>query len=113
MALSSFTIFTSKPIPSSGGSYEYFRVHPQGYNCAGLQWATSSKEVIAFVIERSYDGVEFEPAGQVMATRSKSYRFKDCDLQHNMVYYRVIGLTTGRQTEDSPIEEIYFHHSMD
>ncbi|HUP13814.1 MAG TPA: hypothetical protein VM187_16450, partial [Niastella sp.] len=46
------------------GSFRQFHLHRQGGDIS-LTWSVSSKNVVEFAVERSYDGAHFETIGSV------------------------------------------------
>jgi hypothetical protein len=86
--------------------FNYLRAHRQGKAGVGLTWAVSSNDIVQFVVERSYDGDFWEPAGSVNFNGSSSYKFTDKEVYPGFISYRITAVKADETTECSPIEQI-------
>jgi hypothetical protein len=105
---SSFTIDAQQNLNEKSNTYNcfsYFRTHRQGKG-AGMTWAVSSSEIVQFVVERSYDGEFFEPAGSVDFNGASSYKFIDETVYPGYITYRVTAVHADGTTECSPTDQI-------
>ena len=71
-----------------------------------MTWAVSSSEIVQFVVEKSYDGEFFEPAGAVEFNGASSYKFIDNDVFPGYITYRVTAIKGDGTVECSPTEQI-------
>jgi len=61
-----------------------------------LSWTTHDRHTVAFIIQRSHDGRDFEEVGRVSAGLShtdgldETYRFLDSDVSGRVLFYRII-----------------------
>jgi len=68
----------------------------------GLSWVALSTEGIAgFIIERSYDGFEFEEIAQVNCDISGRNRYHDTSVFPGFLHYRVIAIYEDGSSEIS------------
>jgi len=68
----------------------------------GLSWTVLSSEGIAgFIIERSYDGFEFEEIAQVNSDVSGRNRYHDISVFPGYIHYRVIAIYEDGSAEIS------------
>jgi len=68
----------------------------------GLSWTVLSTEGIAgFIIERSYDGFEFEEICQVNSDPSGRNRFHDTFVFPGFLYYRITAIYEDGSSETS------------
>jgi len=66
----------------------------------GLTWITLSTEGIAgFIIERSYDGFEFEEIAQVNSDISGRNRYHDTAVFPGFIHYRVVAIYEDGSSE--------------
>ncbi len=72
-----------------------------------------AKDVVAYVVERSSNGVAFAPIASVKATASNQYSIKDAQLPENaeMVYYRIQLVELNGQKAYSQVVQLITHHS--
>ena len=68
----------------------------------GLSWTVLSTEGIAgFIIERSYDGFEFEEIDEVVSDLSGRNRYHDISVFPGFIHYRVIAIYEDGSSEIS------------
>lgn len=104
-----FTVGTDNATNASGSTYIYaafgggtvlpvellyFNAKLENENQALLQWETSSEiNNEKFIIQKSYDGVNFFDIGEVVgygnSFESNTYQFWDADLKQQNIYYRL------------------------
>ena len=73
---------------SSDGNFSMFHGHRQG-NGVGLMWVMASSSAVGYEIERSYEGENFEYAGQMDASASGRYRYVDTNIFPGYLHYRI------------------------
>ena len=103
---SSFTIDAQQKINAqSTQSFSYFRVHRMGKGVS-LSWAVATPDAVQFVIEKSYDGDYFEPAGTVDHNGGASYKFHDTTVFPGTLYYRIRAVNTDASSECSSVQTV-------
>ncbi len=109
---SSFTIdvqenLNQQSTQTTEGCFSYFRAHRQGRAGVGMMWGVSSKDIVQFVVERSYDGGEFfDPAGSVNFNGASSYKFIDKEAYPGYILYRITAVKADGSTETSAVEQV-------
>lgn len=93
--------------------FNYFKLRLDKNNNVDLEWATTSEiNASHFVIEKSYDGVNFEEKGMVMAyanfSEIRNYSFRDniTPSKSKLVYYRLRTVDTDGSFSYSAIHTI-------
>jgi hypothetical protein len=95
-----------KMVKVADQSFAFFRVHRQADD-ASLNWGISNPVAAAsFVIERSYDGVEFEEIATVPATGSASYRYRDNTVFPGFSYFRITCVNTDGTEAQSDVQDL-------
>jgi hypothetical protein len=105
---SSFTIDAQQKINTHSKAFncfDYLRLHRQGKGIS-VNWSVSDPSIVSFVVERSYDELNYEPAGAVNFTGSSSYKILDNNVSAGFITYRVIAVKSDGSTECSPIEKV-------
>lgn len=115
IALFSVLIFTSSYVSSSidastetkaaAGSFKQFIVHRQGANVS-LSWSVSATNVVAFAIERSYDGEYFDTIGSLPYNGTTSHRFSDENVYPGTIWYRITAIKADQSVETSTTESV-------
>ncbi|HYM94624.1 MAG TPA: T9SS type A sorting domain-containing protein, partial [Chitinophagaceae bacterium] len=89
-------------------------------NKVDLKWTTSSEQNVShFVVERSFDGINFNDAGLVFAvgnsTQNVDYSFSDdiSNVQANMIYYRLCSVDIDGKTDYSEVRVIRLNKQTD
>ena len=90
---------------TTNSCFSYFRAHRQ-QNGVGMMWAVSQAGVVAFNIERSYDGEYFDPVTTVAGNGAAQYRFTDQDTYPGVLYYRIVAVMEDGSTDESPVETV-------
>ena len=105
---SSFTATSQQEVNKqlANGNFSYFRVHRQGKAGIGLTWAITTQQASYFVVERSYDGEFFEPAGTVNYTGVSVYKFQDTGVFPGFIHYRIVLVGSNAVTETSVVETV-------
>lgn len=85
--------------------FEHFRVHRQG-NAVALSWAVGTPDVVAFTIERSYDGEFFEPINQMSCSGSSVHKFNDEAVYPGVISYRIVALHSDGSVEHSAVKSL-------
>ncbi len=85
--------------------FKYLRVqrHSEGNI---VSWAVSSKDVIHFIIERSYDGKYFEPKTDINCSGVYLHSFTDETVSPGTVYYKIAAIKSDGTKEYSIVETI-------
>ena len=97
--------FNSK-IAAADQSFAYFRVHRMA-NDASLNWAiTNPLQAASFVIERSYDGIEFETIDVVPANGGASYQYRDRTVFPGFSYFRITCVNTDNSETQSAVVDL-------
>jgi hypothetical protein len=106
--MSSFTLDVQQNLNHqlTSNCFNYFRTHRQGKGVA-MTWAAATNDVVEFVVERSYDGEYFEPAGTLSPNGASSFKFIDNDVFPGYVSYRVTAVKADGSTESSPVETVH------
>jgi hypothetical protein len=87
-------------------AFAFFRVHRMADD-ASLNWGiTNPIQAASFVIERSYDGVEFETIDVVAANGSASYRYRDNTVFPGVSYFRITCVNTDNSEVQSAIVDL-------
>jgi len=87
-------------------SFAFFRVHRMADD-ASLNWGiTNPLQAASFVIERSYDGVEFETIDVVPANGAASYRYRDNTVFPGVSYFRITCVNTDNTEVQSSIVDL-------
>ena len=87
-------------------SFGFFRVHRMADD-ASLSWGISNPlQAASFIIERSYDGVEFETIDVVAANGSASYRYRDNTVFPGVSYFRITCVNTDNSEVQSAIVDL-------
>jgi len=83
--------------------FKYFRVHGRS-NENTITWSVSSKDVIHFIIERSYDGKYFEPRTDMNCAGVYLHSFTDKNTFSGTIYYKVAAIKSDGTKEYSVIK---------
>jgi hypothetical protein len=99
--------FSSKlNLKAADQSFGFFRVHRMADD-ASLSWGISNPlQAASFVIERSYDGVEFEAIDVVAATGASSYKYRDNTVFPGFVYYRITCVNSDNSETQSAVVDL-------
>lgn len=105
---SSFTATSQQEVNKqlANGSFSFFRAHRQGKAGIGLTWAVTTQQASYFIVERSYDGEFFEPAGTVNYTGVSVYKFHDTDVFPGFIHYRIVSVGRDDVHETSAVETV-------
>jgi hypothetical protein len=87
-----------------------------GDRIAQLDWSVSNeKDASGYIVERSQDGQNFMPVGEVQALPTadavKGYQFVDSKAAYGKNHYRLQMLTTQGATEFSPVRTVTFYEN--
>jgi hypothetical protein len=104
---SSFTIDVQENInkQSTFNCFNYVRAHRQGKGVS-VSWSVSDPNIVSFAVERSYDDLNWEPAGAANYTGASSYKILDNNVFAGIINYRIIAVKTDGTTECSPMEKV-------
>jgi hypothetical protein len=86
--------------------FKYFRVYHRS-NGNTITWAVSSKDVIHFIIERSYDGKSFEPKTDMNCAGVYLHSFTDETVSPGTVYYKIAAIKSDGTKEYTFVETIH------
>lgn len=108
------TVDSSKIFPACGGplssTLESFTVMTQG-NTNVINWVTLTEINLSyFLVERSYDGINFTSIGRINAQRAPglgTYEWRDADHLPGYNYYRLRMVHIGEQAKFSPIVRVF------
>lgn len=92
---------TQSSAPAS--AFRQFRLQRQGVDIS-LSWSVSSIKVVAFAVERSYDGEHFETIGSMECGGTTLHKYNDIDVAPGTVYYRVDAVRADESVERSTVE---------
>ena len=97
--------YVSTKIDAAGGSgpFKQFQLQRKGSDVA-LTWSVSSIKVVAFAVERSYDGTHFETIGSMDCSGTTPHKYNDIDVAPGTVYYRVAAVRADDSVESSDVE---------
>jgi hypothetical protein len=99
----SFTIVPATPAVT-GEVFGAINGHRQ-QNGVSLSWTIITLEQInGFVIERSYDGINYSPVGEVNTVTVGWNRFKDEFVFPGYIHYRVKAIMADGAVVTSPVE---------
>ena len=85
--------------------FETFHIHRQG-DFASLNWNVSAGNVVSFNIERSYDGIFFDPIATVTPDDSRWNRYTDETVEPGIIYYRITAVMDDGSNERSATESV-------
>jgi len=83
--------------------FKYFRVRSRS-NENTITWSVSSKDVIHFIIERSFDGKDFEPRTDMSCAGLYLHSFTDQTASPGTIYYKVAAIKSDGTKEYSVIK---------
>lgn len=83
--------------------FKYFRVFNRTEGNT-ITWAVSSKDVIHFIIERSFDGKSFEPKTDMNCEGIYLHSFTDKTLSAGTIYYKIAAIKSDGTKEYSIVE---------
>ncbi|MFN2438791.1 MAG: hypothetical protein ABR503_06290 [Chitinophagaceae bacterium] len=95
----------AKPIETIEECFKHFRVYRLSSGNT-ITWSVSSKDVIHFIIERSYDGKNFEPRTDMTCAGLYLHSFTDKTLSAGTIYYKVAAIKSDGTKEYSIVETI-------
>jgi len=96
----------TKSIKTIRECFKHFRVYRQtGGNT--ITWSVSSKDVIHFIIERSFDGKIFEPRTDMSCAGLYLHSFTDQTVSSGTIYYKIAAIKSDGSKEYSVIETIH------
>ncbi len=85
----------------------YFRVHRQGRFDVSVNWGlTSEAGILAFSVERSYDGDFFDPVMDLPANGAPRYSVKDEQVFPGYIHYRLGCIMNDGSTIYSGVETV-------
>jgi hypothetical protein len=84
------------------GAFKKFQLQHKGSDVS-LTWAVSSVNVVAFAVERSYDGTHFEAIGSMDCKGTVLHKYNDIDVTPGTVYYRVAAVRADESVESSAV----------
>jgi hypothetical protein len=94
------------PTMAADQSFAFFRVHRMADD-ASLNWGIANPlQAASFVIERSYDGVEFETIAVVPATGAASYRYRDNTVFPGLSYFRITCVNIDASETQSAVVDL-------
>jgi hypothetical protein len=97
---------SDKSVKTFQSAFDYFRIHRQAKNVV-LNWGiTSSAGVTGFVLERSYDGENFDIIGEVPCNNAVKFSWKDMSVFPGIIYYRIGCMSTIGRVTYSEVEVI-------
>lgn len=86
--------------------FKYFRVYHRSEGNT-ITWAVSSKDVIHFIIERSFDGKYFEPKTDMNCAGIYLHSFTDNTVSAGTIYYKIAAIKSDGTKEYSIVETIH------
>lgn len=89
----------------SVNNFGSFNVHRQ-HNSAALSWGFNSADVSGFIIQRSYDGTNFDTIDQVGLSSARWNRYLDNTVEPGIIYYKIIAIMNDGSREDSPVSSV-------
>lgn len=84
-------------------AFKQFHLQHKGGDVS-LSWTVSSLNVVAFAVERSYDGTHFETIGSMDCNGTTLHKYNDIDVTPGTVYYRVTAVRADESVESSVVE---------
>lgn len=107
MLASSFTIDAQQSIndQSTLNCFNFLRLHRQARGIA-VSWSTSDPNIVSYVVERSYDELNYHTVNTVASNNASSYKLIDNDIFPGVIYYRVIAVKADGTTDCSPVEKV-------
>jgi hypothetical protein len=90
---------------SQTGGFNFFRAHRQASGIA-LSWSTASPDVVAFKVERSYDGDFFDTINDMPCNGGGMHKFSDMEIFPGTIHYRITAVKADGTTEVSSIEMV-------
>lgn len=88
---------------AKASAFKKFQLQHNGSDVS-LTWAVSSINVVAFAVERSYDGTHFETIGSLDCKGTTPHKYNDIDVAPGTVYYRVAAVRADESVESSMVE---------
>ncbi len=103
VAIDNFQIFIPNPLPIEWLTFT--GMHYDKYN--RLRWAVADEEhVVNFTVERSKDGITFEPIAQLVPNKKFVQTYDDYSLTAPLYYYRIRTLNESGRESYSPVISI-------
>lgn len=104
------SLVSDKPVSVSAATaqqtFGYFRIHRQAKNVV-LNWSvTSPVGVTGFVVERSYDGENFDPIIELPCNGETKFSWKDLSVFPGYIYYRIGCISPNVRVTYSEVEVI-------
>jgi len=103
VAIDNFQIFIPNPLPIEWLTFT--GMHYDKYN--RLRWAVADEaHVVHFAVERSKDGITFEPIAQLVPNKKFVQTYDDYSLTEQVYYYRIRTLNESGRESYSPVISI-------
>lgn len=103
LILTSSYVSTKIDTAPAAGAFRQFQLQRKGGDVS-LSWSVSSVNVVAFAVERSYDGSHFETIGSIGCNGATTHNYNDIDVAPGTVYYRVAAVRADESIESSGVE---------